>query len=79
MNEMLALLPTGSYKDDSLFRGLFLRKLPTSMRDQLAAADHQTAAAMVKHSDMLRDARCGESAITAANTVKVDSALRVQN
>ncbi len=53
MNEMLALLPTGSNKDDSLFLGLFLRKLPTTMRDHLAAADHQTATSMAKHADVL--------------------------
>jgi hypothetical protein len=62
MNEML---PTRSNKDDSLFLGLFLRKLPTTMRDHLAAIDHQTAASMAKHADVLWDTRCGESAATA--------------
>jgi len=62
MNEMLALLPTGSNKDDSLFLGLFQRKLPTTMRDHLAAADHQTATSMAKHADVLWDARCAAAA-----------------
>jgi hypothetical protein len=49
MNEMLALLPTGSNKDESLFPGLFLHKLHTLMRDPLAATDYQTATAMAKY------------------------------
>jgi hypothetical protein len=52
MDEMLALLPTGSNKDDSMFLGLFLRKLPTTIRDHLAAPDHQTAMSMAKHTDV---------------------------
>jgi hypothetical protein len=79
MKEMLALLPTGSNKDDSLFLGLFLRKLPTSMRDHLVAADHQTAASMAKHADVLWDARCGESAVTAVDAAGIDAVDRAKN
>jgi hypothetical protein len=40
MNEMLALLPTGENKDGAIFLGIYLRKLPSTMRDHLAAANH---------------------------------------
>jgi hypothetical protein len=56
LNEMLALLPTGKNKDGAIFLGIFLRKLPTTMRDHLAAANHTTAAAMSAHADVLWDA-----------------------
>jgi hypothetical protein len=78
MNEMLALLPTGSNKDDSLFLGLFLRKLPTTMRDHLAAADHQTAPSMAKHADVLWDARCSEAAVAAVDAAEVDAVNRAK-
>jgi hypothetical protein len=39
LNEMLAILPTGENKDGANFLGIFLRKLPTTMRDHLAAAN----------------------------------------
>jgi len=74
MNEMLALLPTGENKDGAIFLGIYLRKLPPTMRDHLAAANHNTAAAMAAHADILWDARCGESAVTHlsdANTAAV--------
>jgi hypothetical protein len=64
MNEMLALLPTGENKDGAIFLGIYLCKLPPTMRDHLAAANHNTAAAMAAHADILWDARCGESSIT---------------
>jgi len=79
MNEMLALLPTGSNKDDSLFLGLFLWKLPTTMRDHLAAADHQTATSMAKHPDVLWDARCGEAAVTSRDASEIDAVNRAKN
>jgi hypothetical protein len=63
LNEMLALLPTGENKDGAIFLGIFLRKLPTTMRDHLAAANHTTAAAMSAHADVLWDARCGDSTV----------------
>jgi hypothetical protein len=65
MNEMLALLPTGSNRDDTIFLGLFLRCLPVNMRDHLAAGDYRTAAEMARHADVLWDARCGETSVAA--------------
>jgi hypothetical protein len=41
---------------DSLFLALFLRRLPSSIRDHLAAADHKTATEMASHADILWDA-----------------------
>jgi hypothetical protein len=64
LNEMLALLPTGENKDGAIFLGIFLRKLPTTMRDHLAAANHTTAAAMSAHADVLWDARCGNPTVS---------------
>jgi hypothetical protein len=64
MNEMLALLPTGRNRDDTIFLGIFLRRLPVSMRDHLAAGDFQTAAEMARPADVLWDARCGESTVS---------------
>jgi len=65
MNEMLALLPAGARADDTLFLALFLLRLPVSMRDHLAAADHKTAADMAKHADVLWDSRAGDTAVAA--------------
>jgi hypothetical protein len=42
---------------DSLFLALFLRRLPSSIRDHLAAANHTTATEMAAHADILWDAR----------------------
>ncbi len=64
MNEMLALLPAGENKDRAIFLEIFLRKLPTSMRDHLAAANHDTVAAMSAHTDILWDARCDDSTVS---------------
>ncbi len=69
MNKML-VLPIGSNKDESLFLGLFLCKLPTSMG---TTANHQTALAMAKHADILWEARCGNSSITAVDAAEVDA------
>ena len=66
MHEMLAQLPTGENKDGAIFLGIFLRKLPATMRDHLAAANHATAAAMAAHADVLWDARCGDAAVSPA-------------
>jgi hypothetical protein len=65
MDEMLALLPTGARSDDTIFLALFLLRLPTSMRDHLAAADHKTAADMACHADTIWDSRAGETAVAA--------------
>jgi hypothetical protein len=64
MHEMLAQLPTGENKDGAIFLGIFLRKLPATMRDHLAAANHATAAAMAAHADVLWDAQCGEPTVS---------------
>jgi hypothetical protein len=67
MDEMLALLPTGARSDDTIFLVLFLLRLPTSMRDHLAAADHKTAADMAHHADTIWNLRDGETAVTAVS------------
>ena len=64
MNEMLALLPEGDNGNSTLFLGLFLLRLPVSMRDHLAAADLATADEMAAHADTLWDARAGESSVS---------------
>jgi hypothetical protein len=56
MAEMLALRYEAT-APDSLFLALFLRRLPSSIRDHLAAANHTTAAEMATHADILWDAR----------------------
>jgi len=56
MSDMLALLPAGT-EPGILFLALFLRRLPASIRDHLAAADCNTAEEMVTLADMLWDAR----------------------
>jgi hypothetical protein len=61
---MLALLPTGENKDGTIFLGIFLRKLPATMRDHLAADNHATAAAMSAHAGTLWDAGCGEPSVS---------------
>jgi hypothetical protein len=73
MNEMLALLPTGARADDTLFLALFLLRLPVSMRDHLAAADHKTAADIARHADVLWDLRAGETAVVAVTAAPVDA------
>jgi hypothetical protein len=56
MAEMLSLRFETS-TPDSLFLALFLRRLPSSIRDHLAGADHKTATEMAAHADILWDAR----------------------
>jgi hypothetical protein len=56
MAEMLSLRFETS-APDSLFLALFLRRLPDSIRDHLAAANHATATEMATHTDVLWDAR----------------------
>jgi hypothetical protein len=56
MAEMLSLR-FETTAPDSLFLALFLRRLPASIRDHLAAANHTTAAEMAAHADILWDAR----------------------
>jgi hypothetical protein len=68
MSEMLALLPSGS-APDLLFLYLFLRRLPASMRDHLATADHKTTAAMAARADLPWDSRAGQSVSSIADSV----------
>jgi hypothetical protein len=56
MAEMLSLR-FETTAPDSLFLALFLRRLPVSIRDHLAAANHTTATEMSTHADILWDAR----------------------
>jgi hypothetical protein len=70
---MLALIPTGSNKDDYIFLGIFLRKLPSSMREHLAAANHTTAAAMSAHADILWDAKAGDTSISAISDASISA------
>jgi hypothetical protein len=56
MAEMLSLRYETT-APDSLFLALFLRRLPASIRDHLAAANHTTATEMATHADILWDAR----------------------
>ena len=60
MEEMLALLPAGA-QPDVLFLALFLRRLPPSMREHLAADDADTAEEMAELADKLWDARNSQS------------------
>ena len=78
MNEMLSLLPTGSNKNDYIFLGIFLRKLPPTMREHLAAANHTTAAAMAAHADVLWDAKSGDTAVSAISDASI-SAVATRN
>ena len=72
MNEMLTLLPDGDTGDSTIFLGLFLLRLPVSMRDHLAAGDYTPAEEMARHADVLWDARAGDSAV-AAVSAEVDA------
>jgi hypothetical protein len=68
MAEMLSLRFETS-APDSLFLALFLRRLPTSIRDDIAAANHTTAAEMATHADILWDARNSASVSTVAESL----------
>ena len=63
MTQMLALLPHRT-APELLFFAHFLRRLPASMRDQLAAANHKTADAMAEHADCIWDARAAKDSIS---------------
>jgi hypothetical protein len=56
MAEMLGLRFETS-APDSLLLALYLRRLPASIRDHLAVANHETATAIATHADILWDAR----------------------
>ena len=61
---MLALLPTGTVPE-LLFFCPFLRRLPSSMRDQLASADHKSTGAMAAHADKIWDSRSATDQVAA--------------
>ena len=46
---------------DLLFLALFLGRVPASIRDHLAAANHKAAGEMASHADILWDARWSSS------------------
>jgi hypothetical protein len=68
MAEMLSLRFETS-APDSLFLALFLRRLPPSIRDHLAAANHTTAAEMATHADILWDARNSASVSAVSDSL----------
>jgi hypothetical protein len=68
MAEMLALR-FETTPPDSLFLALFLRRLPTAIRDHLAAANHTTATEMAAHADILWDARNTSSVSAIAESL----------
>jgi len=72
MAEMLALRFETS-APDSLFLALFLRRLPAAIRDHLAAANHETAAGMATHADVLWDARNSASVSAVSETLSAVS------
>ena len=65
MDAMLALLPAGESPDTMIFRVLFMRRLPSDMRQQLAAREYDTPEEMAEQADILYDAR-GPAVIAAA-------------
>ncbi len=68
MAEMLALRYETT-APDSLFLALFLRRLPSSIRDHLAAANPTTAAEMATHADILWDARNSASVSAVSDSL----------
>jgi hypothetical protein len=72
LNQMLALLPAGT-EPDLLFFCLFLRRLPMSMREQVAAANHKTAEQMGEHADALWDARADRSIAAITDSISAVS------
>jgi hypothetical protein len=76
MNEMLTLLTTGDSNDSTIFLALFLRRLPASMGDHLAAVNLMMASNMARHTDSLWDFTSGELAIPAVTDGQVSSPCR---
>jgi hypothetical protein len=72
MAEMLALRYEAT-APDSLFFALFLRRLPSSIRDHIAAANHTTAAEMATHADILWDARNSATVSAVSDTLSAVS------
>jgi hypothetical protein len=65
MDSMLSLLPPGD-QPGTLFLAMYLRRLPTTIRDQLGAIEFNTPRAMAEHADLLWDARGGSAGHVAA-------------
>jgi hypothetical protein len=65
MDSMLSLLPPGD-QPGTLFLAMYLRRLPTNMRDQLGALEFKSPRAMAEHADLLWDARGGAAGQVAA-------------
>jgi hypothetical protein len=72
MAEMLGLRFETS-APDSLLLALYLRRLPASIRDHLAAANHETATAIATHADILWDARNAGSVSTVTDSLSAVS------
>ena len=72
MAEMLALRYEAT-APDSLFFALFLRRLPSTIRDHLSAANHTTAAEMATHADILWDARNSATVSAVSETLSAVS------
>jgi hypothetical protein len=72
MSDMVALLPADAQPDTlflTLFLALFLRRLPPSLRDHLAAADLDTADDMAELADKLWDARNSQPVSAVADDI----------
>jgi len=68
MAEMLSLRYETT-EPDTLFLALFLRRLPASIRDHLAAKDCKTATEMAQHADILWDARNSASVSSVSESL----------
>jgi hypothetical protein len=64
MDSMLALLPPDE-KPGVVFLAMFLRRLPSDLRDHLASKDFSTPHQMAEHADILWDARGGAAGMVA--------------
>jgi hypothetical protein len=66
MGKLKQNLTPGASPDNDLFLAMFLIRLPASMSETIEAGDHWTAAAMVKATDALWDARSSHDPTVAA-------------
>ncbi len=74
MGKLKQHLPPGVSPDNDLFLAMFLVRLPPSMHETVGVGNHMTAAAMVKATDALWDARGGhDPTVTAATTQRSSS------
>ncbi len=70
MGKLKQHLPSGVSPDNDLFLAMFLVRLQPSMRATVGAGNHMTAAAMVKATDALWDARGDHDPTAAAATTQ---------